>query len=186
MGASKSALDFGGRPILERIAAELFRAFDDIVIVEGASAESSVAFKLPVVKRIRDEVAFAGPLDAMRRGLEAAARDVAFVCSCDLPLLRHEVAAMLCARVADSDAAIPEIDGMLQPLCAAYRKSVAHVIASMSARGEKRVLKLADEIRVVRINEAELRLSDPELRSFINVNTPEDYQRALRIGGDTR
>jgi molybdopterin-guanine dinucleotide biosynthesis protein A len=34
------------------------------------------------------------------------------------------------------------------------------------------------------VPEEEIRALDPELRSFFNVNTPEDYQRALQLMAD--
>jgi hypothetical protein len=33
------------------------------------------------------------------------------------------------------------------------------------------------------VAEAEIRLVDPDLRSFLNVNTPADYAQALALAG---
>jgi molybdopterin-guanine dinucleotide biosynthesis protein A len=51
----------------------------------------------------------------------------------------------------------------------------------MEAAGERRLTKVADRIEVRAIEEAELRVIDPDLRSLLNVNTFEDYARALRL-----
>src|SRR5271155_4398015 len=130
MGQAKASLDFGGVPILTRIVTELKKRFAEIVVV--ADPESIVSLEVTLV---RDETPFQGPSDALRRGLDAATKDAAFACSCDLPLLNSDVAASIVAMLADYDAAIPVIGERLQPLHAAYLKRCAAALASMAASG---------------------------------------------------
>lgn len=181
MGRPKAALDFGGRSILERIVEELAPSFDDLMIVAAPESGENFRIQIPRVRILRDEIAFAGPLDALRRGLIAAQYEIAFACSCDLPMLKSAVAVKLCSMVGEHAAAIPIVDNQLQPLCAAYRKSAADSIARLIATGEKRLLALADALDTRRVSEDELRGADPALASFINVNTPDDYARALSL-----
>jgi len=49
----------------------------------------------------------------------------------------------------------------------------------MATRGERRLHTIVDQIRARIVEEAEMRLIDPRLESFCNVNTPEDYRAAL-------
>ncbi|HYR79302.1 MAG TPA: molybdenum cofactor guanylyltransferase [Candidatus Dormibacteraeota bacterium] len=183
MGQPKAALDFGGIPLLTRIVIELKWWFDEIVIVAAPETAGQPRIEIPGLKIVHDEAAFAGPLDALRRGLNALDHDVAFACSCDLPLLNSDVAADLVAMLDEFDAVIPEVGGMLQPLHAVYRKHCANAIASLEASGEKRLTANANAVNARRVGELELRALDPELSSFFNVNTPEDYQRALKLAG---
>ncbi|HJU28512.1 MAG TPA: hypothetical protein VJ718_05050, partial [Candidatus Binataceae bacterium] len=99
------------------------------------------------------------------------------------PLIRGDVALALCAMTEANDAAIPLLGGRLQPLYAAYRRRCAATIERGIAAGEQRLTVLAESLNFRRVDETELRTLDPELASFINVNTPEDYARALRTGG---
>ncbi len=183
MGRSKAALDFGGIPLLTRIVIELKRRFDEIVIVAAPKSAGQPRIDIPGLKIVHDETAFAGPLDALRRGLHAVAHTVAFACSCDRPLLNSAVAAGLVAMLADFDAVIPEVGGKLQPLHAVYRKRCASAIESLSAGGEKRLTASASAINARKVSEEEIRKIDPQLNSFFNVNTPEDYERALKLAG---
>jgi molybdopterin converting factor small subunit len=48
------------------------------------------------------------------------------------------------------------------------------------ACGELRPIHLFDKVRTLRIEEPELRVIDPEGWSFFNMNTPEEYDEALR------
>jgi molybdopterin-guanine dinucleotide biosynthesis protein A len=130
----------------------------------------------------RDDAAFEGPVGALRRGLARARGEIVFACSCDLPLLRSDLAAALCAMIEGDDAVIPQIDRLSQPLCAAYRRGpAAAALVAMEAAGEHRLTLIAERLNVRPVDERELRAFDPDLRSFLNVNTAEDYARALRL-----
>jgi molybdopterin-guanine dinucleotide biosynthesis protein A len=54
--------------------------------------------------------------------------------------------------VGDYDAAVPEIEGQSQPLCAAYRKSAADQLAE-AARTERRLTALVKRLNVQQIRE---------------------------------
>jgi molybdopterin-guanine dinucleotide biosynthesis protein A len=186
MGRPKAMLDFEGVPLIERILAELRKSFAEIVVVAAPQSADAVRFDLAGVKIIRDETAFGGPLDALAHGLESVSaadeNGAAFACSCDLPMLRSAVAALLVRMLADYDAVIPQVGGRLQPLHAVYHKrAVAAATRALAARGESRLAAIADAVRTRRVGEEELREIDPELRSFFNVNTAADYAAALRL-----
>ncbi len=183
MGRPKASLDFGGVPMLARIVAELKRRFAEIVVVAAPESEDPIRLDIPAIKTIRDATAFQGPSDAIRRGLDAVSNEIAFACSCDLPLLDAEVAAAIVAMLGDFDAAIPIVGGKLQPLHAAYRKRCAGALAALAARGESRLMAIADAVNTRRISESELLALDPQLHSFFNLNTLDDYRRALKIAG---
>ena len=190
MGLPKAVLPFGAVSILEHLIATLGAAFGEIVVVaapltdEPFSIERILSGQAGVTDVIvdRDEDAFAGPTGALRRGLARAAGEIVFACSCDLPLLRAELAVALCATVAGDDAAIPKVGHMLQPLCAAYRRGPAlAALKAMEAAGERRLTAVADRLKVRAVDETTLRAIDPDLRSLLNVNTAEDYAHALRL-----
>lgn len=186
MGRPKAALDFGGVPILTRIISELKRHFAEVVVVAAPESEDSLHMDLPAIRIVRDETAYQGPLDALRRGLDAVSNEVAFACSCDLPLLDSAVAAAIVAMLGDFDAAIPIVGEKLQPLHAAYRKRCAGALAALAMRGESRLIAIADAVKTRLISENDLLGVDPHLHSFFNLNTPDDYQRALKIAGLAR
>jgi len=181
MGRPKATLEFGGRPLLQVLVDRLSAKFQEIVVVAAPEFQLQGNIDLCGAKIIHDEVAFAGPLGALEHGLGAIRNDRAFVCSCDLPFLDAGVASAMVGMIGDFDAVIPNVGGMLQPLHAAYRTRCMGILASMAARGEKRLTAIVDAARVKIMNEPELRALNPELRSFFNVNTPTDYARALAM-----
>jgi molybdopterin-guanine dinucleotide biosynthesis protein A len=187
MGRPKAALPFGRSTILARLVAELIDEFRELVVIAAPRADETYPVEdllRPFRDRIvilRDNKAFAGPVPALLRGLRAAQHPVVFACSCDLPLIRASVARELCQMLGDCDAVIPQINGRRQPLCAVYRRSSAEAIAEIARTGERRLTMITSQLKQRSIEEAELRRIDPDLRSFLNVNTPEDYARALAM-----
>jgi molybdenum cofactor guanylyltransferase len=184
MGRPKASLMFGGCTILERLIAELGDSFDDLVIV-GAPEKAetfpiaNLIQRAAAVRLLRDRVSYQGPVAALALGLAAVRNEVAFACSCDLPLLRVEVALALCGMLNGYEAVIPYVGRKPQPLCAVYRRDARAVLEMQLASGERRLTRVAAKLRVRRPKDVELRQIDPELLSFFNVNTPEDYRRAL-------
>jgi hypothetical protein len=47
-------------------------------------------------------------------------------------------------------------------------------------RGELRPVYLFDKVKTCKVEEAVIRRFDPEGLSFLNMNTPDDYQQALQ------
>lgn len=182
MGQAKATLRFGNLTLIERTISELARAFDDIVVV---AAPESEAIEIPALGAataiVRDDDAYQGPAGALARGLRAARHELAFACSCDLPMLRSEVAAWMLSLADGYDAVIPRVDGRLQPLHAVYRRRCARALDAMIARGEHRVGAIADAVNARVVSEAEYRGADPDALSCFNINTPEDYARAAKL-----
>ena len=170
--------------LLEVIVGRLENAFKEVIVVAPPAALADAAFAAPAGARVvHDSTPFEGPLAGLARGIEAAIGDPIFACSCDLPLLSVNVASELCALIGYYDAAIPEVGGILQPLHAAYRKRCAGAIAGLIESGERRAIALANAIKVRKIGEHHLRLLDPGLRSFFNINTPTNIWPRSRSAG---
>jgi molybdenum cofactor guanylyltransferase len=181
MGRSKAALRFGPTTLLERIITELKRFFSDIVIAAAPEAIDPCWPEIYGVSVVRDKVAHAGPVGALEGGLRAAAYDIAFACSCDLPMLNAGLARELCRMIGDYDAVIPEIGGRRQVLHGAYRKRCAEAFGAMRLEAEPRTRMIVRRVRARILKEDEVRKLGFELLSFLNVNTPADYERALKL-----
>jgi molybdopterin-guanine dinucleotide biosynthesis protein A len=182
MGQPKAMLRLGGITLIERTVIELARAFDDIVVVAAPESEAIELPALGAVTIVHDESAYQGPVGALARGLRAVRHELAFACSCDLPMLRSEVASWMLSLTDEHDAAaIPQIGERLQPLHAVYRRRCADALDAMLARGEHRLTTVADTVNARIVSEDEYRRADPDALSCFNINTPEDYARAVKL-----
>ena len=76
--------------------------------------------------------------------------------------------------------AVPRVNGFLHPLAAVYRVEVLRVVREMLAANRLRMTDLFDLVTTRLIDAEELVSADPELASLRNVNTPGEYEAALR------
>lgn len=175
MGQPKALLIFDGEPLILHIVRKLRSLFTDVVVV---AAPEQV---LPTmgVKFVRDEVAHQGPVGGIYYGLRAAGREVAFVTSCDVPFLNLALIFYLTSQISNHDVVVPHWQGRFQPLHAVYRRTVVPLLKEQLERGELRPIYLYGKVRTCEIPEEEIRRFDPEGLSFLNMNTPEDYEAAL-------
>jgi len=175
MGQPKALLLFAGEPLIVHMVRRLGQLFSDTVVVAAPEQE------LPALPStiVRDDVAYQGPVGGIYYGLKAARRETCFVTSCDAPFLNLRLIAYLMAQISDYDVVVPFTQDRFQPLHAVYRKQVAPLLKEQLERGELRPIFLYDKVRTRKITEAEMHPHDPEGLSFLNMNTPEDYQTAL-------
>ena len=177
MGTSKAWLQFEGRPLLAHLVERMLAHCPEAVVVAAPGQD------LPATpaRVVRDETPGEGPVAGLVVGLREVARPLAFVTSCDVPFLDPAVAAFLVNAAEGFDVAVPEWEGRLQPLQAVYRTTVQPLLAQGLAEGRRRPVDLYERVRTRVVTEAELRAVDPEGRSFLNMNTPADYERAREL-----
>jgi len=179
MGRPKAELPFASGTMLDRVVAEMTCEFDDLVVAVAKLGQ--YPWEGARIRIIVDEIPGRGPASALERALRETRFDRAFVCSCDVPFVDASLARRLCEMLEDNDALIPRVDGKLQTLHAVYRKKCAEVLATMRGKGEHRLHEIVNFARVQIVPEEDIRALDPDLLSFFNVNTPEDYERALKL-----
>jgi molybdenum cofactor guanylyltransferase len=182
MGTAKAWLEFEGRPLLAHLVERMLAVFPEAVVV-GAPGQDLPETPARVVY---DENPGEGPVAGLVVGLREISRPFSFVASCDVPFLNPEVARYLANVAQCYDVAVPEWEERLHPLQAVYRTSVQPLLAQQLAEGRRRPIDLFDRVRTLIVKEPELRAIDPEGRSFLNMNTPEDYQRAKELWAAAR
>ena len=132
---------------------------------------------------MRDPAEGLGPLAGIAAGLQAMTGTRAFVCACDMPLLRPALARRLLELSHGFDACVPVVDGFAVPTCAVYARAAAPLACQLVAARELRPKALLESVRTRFVTEGELRDVDPELLSFLDCDTEEGYQAALRAAG---
>ncbi len=95
-----------------------------------------------------------------------------------MPFIASAVVHLLLDMSTDEfDAVAPRLDGRPEPLCAVYNHSGLQPLESFLLHGGRRAGLALKEIRTRFVDESELRRADPELQSFVNLNTPDDVLR---------
>ncbi len=175
MGRPKALLPFNGEPLIVHIVRALKALFAEVVVV--AAREQDLP-PLPATL-VRDDVPYQGPVGGIYYGLKAGGGEFCFVTSCDVAFTNVPLISFLLSQIADHDVVVPYWQERFQPLHAVYRRSVLPLLKEQLDRGELRPIYLFDKVRTRKIGEEEIRRLDPEGLSFLNMNTPEDYEAAL-------
>jgi molybdopterin-guanine dinucleotide biosynthesis protein A len=176
-GQPKALLDVGGRRIIERVV-DVMAAVTGEVIVVTNTPELYAFLGLPMVPDVFPDH---GSLGGIYSGLAAAAGDAAFTVACDMPFLHREVARLVVDRAPAGDVVIPRVGEQLETLHASYGKRCLPHMANRLRAGRLKIVGLLEDVRVVEIPEADVaRHRDPAL-VFMNVNTPEELERARAL-----
>lgn len=186
MGASKATLPFGRETMLQRVVRLLGGVVDPIVVVAAREQELPELPEAVIVTR--DEREARGPLEGLRAGLKAlpASVEMAYVTSCDVPLLAPDFVTRMIELLDEHDIAVMEVEGFPHPLSAVYRRNTLPYIESLLLENRLRPVFLFDAVHTRRVLPEEMISVDPELRTLRNLNTREDYEAALAEAGLAR
>ena len=98
-----------------------------------------------------------------------------------MPFLHPEVARLVVARAGEGDVIVPRVGAQRETLHALYAKAcLPHIEARLHA-GRLKIVGFFEDVRVVEIAEADVaRYRAPEV-VFMNVNTPDELERARAL-----
>jgi molybdopterin-guanine dinucleotide biosynthesis protein A len=106
--------------------------------------------------------------------------EAAYLSSCDVPFLLPAFIRRLIELLGDYSICAPLVSGFHHPLAAVYRLEILDVVRSLLSADLLRSGLLIEKANTRLVGEAELADVDPTLRSLRNLNTPGDYEAALR------
>lgn len=177
MGRDKATLSLGEQTLLQRVVNSLQPLF--------AQVQVSVRQRRPdiALPQIVDRYANVGPLAGLCAALEQAGTPWIFAVATDMPFVQPALVEYLAQRRNGYQAVVPVVDGYPQPLAAFYSASCLEPIRKLLEGDGKRSLRAAlERLAVCYVDESELRGSDPALRSFFDLDTPQDLAAAKQFG----
>ncbi len=183
LGRDKAVEPFEGQPLIRRVIERIQPLTAEIVVVV-ADAALGEALPLQDDERVAmDLFPGGGSLGGIFSGLSAADSQWGLVVACDMPFLNRQLFEHMLELREDWDAVVPMPGDFPEPTHALYsRDCLPHIEAKLQANDLK-ISGFFDDARVRYVNEDEVRRFDPELRSFFNVNSPEDLARAVALSG---
>lgn len=177
MGQDKALMPFLGRPMIVRQVA-LLQDLADELLVNTNNPEPYAFLGLPLFP---DLLPGAGPLGGLYSALNAASGSLMIMVACDMPFVSPDLLRAQCDLLVreDSDVVIPRSPDGMEPLHAVYRKDacLAAVRAALDA-GERRMIAWLPSVRARVMSAEEVAQVDPEFRSFVNVNSLDEFRQA--------
>lgn len=178
-GLPKGLQTVGGERIIDRVARVLRATTDRLLIVSNDPAAAEWIAGVPVAT---DVLPLKASVAGIHSALARAGSDV-LVVAWDMPFVSEALLSELRRRLTgDAVAVVPWGPGGPEPVCASYAARALPHIEAMAKAGTLRLSDMVDALPgLARIAPGEVsRFGDPETL-FLNVNSPDDHQRAEAI-----
>lgn len=182
-GFDKARAEIGGQAMLTRMCR----------LIDGVTGSASVVaapgrYGEFDVRVVEDLWPGHGPLGGITTALMATAEtnggpDWNLIVGCDMPFLTREWLSHLVDRALASDAEVvaPQSQHGLEPLCACWRTSAAGKLQYAFEGGVRKVTDAMKRLRMEILDATHWKRFDSAGRLFWNMNTPQDYEAALRM-----
>jgi molybdopterin-guanine dinucleotide biosynthesis protein A len=133
---------------------------------------------------IGDVLPSKGPMSGIHSSLINAGGDDIFVIACDMPFVNADVVSFICGEhmraPVPAAATVPVYNGKPQPLSGVYSRTILPYLEAGILNGKVSLRRFLTEIRTNLVSEPDMRAIDPDGRSFVNINTVEDYETVMR------
>ncbi|MGD9223879.1 MAG: molybdenum cofactor guanylyltransferase [Desulfobacteraceae bacterium] len=174
-GENKAFIEIGGKRVIERLLAVLRPLFSEIILVTN----DPLAYLEWDVMMVTDHFNCRSSLTGIHAGIFAAANPHAMVVGCDMPFIQPGMLETLLSAIEPHlDVIIPKTPHGFEPMMAIYSKRCLKPMEAALVKKQFKILKVFRQVRVKEIEEAQLRRHDPDLISFININTPAQLASA--------
>ena len=181
--ALKSFISIEGMPIIERNLALLKELFYEVFISTNLP-EPYFYLGAPL---IGDVLPPRGPMSGIYAALINAKGPGVFVVACDMPFLNKKVLTFIlerrlrhCRECGPCDAVIPVFNNEPQPLAGIYSRTLLPFLEDAIMNEKTSLISFLNGMNTHFLNESDMRTIDPDGRSFININTVEDYEAIKR------
>ncbi|HMK44396.1 MAG TPA: molybdenum cofactor guanylyltransferase [Dissulfurispiraceae bacterium] len=177
----KAFVEINGLPLIVRTLRILKNIFPNVLISTNAP-EHYFHLGVPM---IGDIIAGGGPMSGFHAGLMHAQDGSAFFVACDMPFLAPEVVEAICrchtVHHGPVSATIACYHGRPQPLCGVYSSMLVPAMEAALLSDRVKIWPFLEEHGAIFMSEETLKNIDPEGRSFVNINTVEDYAAAREL-----
>jgi len=175
MGSDKANLLLGEQTMLQHVMATMQQIFPQVIV---SVRQPRPGIDLPQVcdePSNEGSLEAGGPLAGLAAGLGRITTPWAFVVACDMPFVEAAMVELLAKYRSKYQAVVPVVQGHPQPLAAFYAGSCLGTIRAHLAGGGKSSLRaVLEQLQVRYVDETELLQADPALRSFFDLDTPQD------------
>ena len=183
LGRDKAIEPFDGEPLIRRVirrASEAVSASQVIVVVADPERIAALPLDDDHLTAI-DVFPDCGSLGGIYTGLNASSTDWSLVAACDMPFLSAPLLAHMAGLRDGADAVVPIVDGRPEPTHALYNQRCLPAIEKRLRAGQLKISGFFDDVSIRYVPESEVKLFDPDLLSFFNINRPEDLARAMEL-----
>ena len=163
-------MELDGVRLIERVIGVMGSVFKHVILITNTPHEYAY-LQLPMFE---DLIKGLGPIGGIYTGLEAISDDAGFFVACDMPFLNAPLVRHIVEIKDDFDAVVPRMDWKLEALHALYAKRCLPVIKTLIDSKQYQTIKFFSKVRIRYVDEDEIKTFDPQLKTFHNINRPQE------------
>ena len=184
----KCFITLNNKPLIQHAIDNLSNVVDEIIVAaRDEQQEEQIRNKISNnIVLVFDTLKGFGPLAGVLSGLERASSSYSLVIGCDMPFVNISVVEFL-FEVAESgnyDAVVPIWEnGMVEQLHAVYKRdSLLAAVKYAIKKGDEKMFNVLSRLKNVNyIPMNRIRGFDRELKTFRNINTPEELKKCASL-----
>lgn len=186
LGQDKGLVQLAGKPLVRHVLDKTKNLVEETLVVVSSKTQAEKYEKVlgSDATILVDNAEAHGPLAGANVGFREASGTYSVLLPCDAPFISRDILQLLLELCINKNAVIPRWPNCnIEPLQAVYCTEAA-LRASKEAvsSGEVKMQAMVDKLRGVRyVSTLVLEQLDPELNTFINVNTAFDLKKAEAI-----
>lgn len=175
-GRNKAFVQYGGIALIERVTGVLSGLFEKLFLITNSPDEYAY-LNIPMK---RDIIKGLGPLGGIYTALQTIPTPYGFFVACDMPFLNPALISYMIDQREEYDVVAPKIDWKIEALHALYKRTCLPEVDRLIRHHQYQAIRFFDRVSVRYVGEEEVRGLDPSLRSFLNINCPEDLKEIER------
>lgn len=169
MGTDKSFVPLLGKTMIEHVLERVSAVSSQIILITN-KPDDYASLGPPMFTDIVPEK---GSLGGLYSAVTCSTTPYTLCVACDMQFLNPALLNHLIALREGYDVIVPRINGFPEALHALYSKNCLEPMRERIEQNRLKAIGFYGNVRVRFVEESEVRPIDPDLRSFINVNTPE-------------
>ncbi|RJR34773.1 MAG: molybdenum cofactor guanylyltransferase [Deltaproteobacteria bacterium] len=179
LGRDKASLPLKGKPLARWVAEALAPLVAETWLVTNQPL-AHLSLGLPLLTDLRPRQ---GPLGGLETALFYARTPLVLVAAADAPFLAPPLLEALAARGAKGvrTAVVCRTSEGLQPFPGIYAVKLLNRLTAFLNEDGRHARRFLEQCRPQVLSPEEVARLDPEGRSFLNLNTPEDFAAAARL-----
>jgi molybdopterin-guanine dinucleotide biosynthesis protein A len=170
----KGFVEVNGTSIIETNI-ELLKGLTGNVVISTNAPERYFRLGLPLIGDVTESL---GPMSGIFSALYCTGDEEVLAVASDMPFINPDLVRLVMDMRA-GDATVPVFGGRPEPLPAVYSRSLLGTMEALIKENRTSLTRMLNKVDTHYIDEDDVSKTDPGGRSFININTPEDYSRHI-------
>lgn len=182
IGGDKPLIQLNEKPLIQHVLETVDKISKEIIVVTSNELRDPFRELVPDnIVVLSDLVTGRGPLIGLYTGLLNIKSECVIVLPCDTPFLKEEVLRFLITNSVGKNAVIPVWpNGYIEPLHSIYRVSATKKACEKTFQNNSfKISEMINTLEQVYFVPVErVKRFDPNLLSFMNINSEEDLKKA--------